>query len=158
DAFVARVSADLTSASPPVSTDLAISQTDAPDPATVGQPLTYTITITNNGPDPATSVVMTDTLPAGATFVSATASQGNCMGTTTVVCAVGSLASAASAMVAIVVTPTQAGNISNVASIVGHEADPRSGNNTAKADTTVQGAGGACQADVSAQVKVKPGK
>ena len=50
--------------------DLEITNVDAPDPVVAGQNLTYTITVTNNGPDPAGTVSLTDTLPAGTTFVS----------------------------------------------------------------------------------------
>ena len=38
----------------------------------------YTIKVTNNGPDTATSVVLTDTLPGSVTFASATPQQGSC--------------------------------------------------------------------------------
>ena len=44
--------------------DLEITKSDSPDPVTTGSDLTYTITVTNNGPDAATSVTVTDTLPA----------------------------------------------------------------------------------------------
>ena len=55
---------------------LGVTKTDSPDPVTVGASLIYTVTVTNSGPDTATGVVVTDTLPAGATFVSAMPSQG----------------------------------------------------------------------------------
>ena len=42
----------------------------------VGDTITFTVTLTNNGPDAATGVQVTDLLPAGLTFVSATPSQG----------------------------------------------------------------------------------
>src|SRR5262249_54131488 len=42
----------------------------------VGDPITFTVTLTDNGPDPATNVRVGDLLPAGLTFVSATPSQG----------------------------------------------------------------------------------
>src|SRR5439155_115437 len=50
--------------------DLSVSKTG---PATVNaaQNLTYTITVSNNGPSDASAVVVRDTLPAGVTFVSA---------------------------------------------------------------------------------------
>ena len=35
----------------------------SPDPVITGNDLTYTVTVTNNGPDPATSVTVTDNLP-----------------------------------------------------------------------------------------------
>src|SRR4029078_5578074 len=47
-----------------------ITKTASPDPVTTGDDLTYTVTVTNNGPDPATSVTVTDNLPPETTFVS----------------------------------------------------------------------------------------
>jgi uncharacterized repeat protein (TIGR01451 family) len=44
--------------------DLSITKTHSPDPAIAGQQLTWHITVTNNGPDAAPDVTVTDTLPA----------------------------------------------------------------------------------------------
>src|SRR5262249_49189683 len=41
-----------------------------------GHDLTYTVGVTNHGPDAATAVTLTDTLPLGVTVVSAVSSQG----------------------------------------------------------------------------------
>jgi uncharacterized repeat protein (TIGR01451 family) len=49
-------------------TDLAVTKTDSPDPATAGEQLYYTITATNNGPNAATAEVI-DTLPPEVTYV-----------------------------------------------------------------------------------------
>lgn len=121
----------------PGSADLSITKTDSPDPVTVGSNLTYTITVTNNGPDAATGTVVIDTLPTGVTFVSSSASQGSCTGTITVTCSLGSLANGASATVSIVLTPTAAGTLSNTASVSSAVADPNTANNAATASTTV---------------------
>ena len=43
----------------------------------VGDTVTYTVIVTNNGPDSATNVALTDWLPAGVTYVSDTATQGS---------------------------------------------------------------------------------
>ena len=45
--------------------DLAIDKTGSPNPATPGQRLTYTLTVTNAGPSGATGVKVVDTLPSG---------------------------------------------------------------------------------------------
>ena len=52
--------------------DVAISKTATPDPALAGDLITYDITVVNFGPGPATNVVVTDTLPAGLTYVADT--------------------------------------------------------------------------------------
>ncbi|MBK5258594.1 MAG: ExeM/NucH family extracellular endonuclease [Thermoanaerobaculia bacterium] len=52
--------------------DLVVTKTDSPDPVSAGNNLTYTITVTNNGPDAASSASWSDALPAGTTFVSLT--------------------------------------------------------------------------------------
>ncbi len=122
--------------------DLSVTKTDSPDPVTVGSNLTYTVTITNNGPDGATGVTLTDTLPAGVTFVSATPSQGSCGGSVT--CNMGTINNGASATVTIVVTPNTPGSITNIATVAGNETDPNLANNTAQAMTTVNPAVASC--------------
>lgn len=126
----------------PPSADLAISRSDSPDPVTVGNALTYTITVANHGPSAATGVTMTDALAGSLTFVSATPSQGTCSGTSTVTCKLGTLAISASATVTIVVTPTQPGGISNTATVTANELDPDTSNNSATHVTTINGVNG----------------
>jgi uncharacterized repeat protein (TIGR01451 family) len=120
--------------------DLAITKVDSRDPSTAGRNLTYTLKVTNNGPNPATGVTVTDALPSGLTARSSSASQGTCSGTTTVTCALGDLASGASATVTIVVRPSAAGKISNTASVTGSQPDPNQANNSATQETTVSAA------------------
>lgn len=96
--------------------DLAVTQTDAPDPVIAGANVTYTATSTNNGPGKATEVVLTDTLPNGSTFVLVTSSQGSCSSPTSsqVTCALGQINQGLSATVQVTVTsPESAGPISN---------------------------------------------
>lgn len=117
--------------------DLAVTKTDAPDPVLVGQELTYALMVANAGPHAATSVVLTDSLPAGATFVSVTASQGTCTGTSTVTCSVGTIGNGGGATVTIKVRPASAGTLTNQATVTADEIDPNPGNNAATAMTTV---------------------
>jgi uncharacterized repeat protein (TIGR01451 family) len=125
--------------------DLSIVKTASPSPATVGSPLTYTLSVTNNGPSDATGVVVNDSLLAGLSFVSSSASQGTCSGTSTVSCNLGALANGASATVTIVVTPTQVGGVSNTATVTANESDPAAGNNSATIVTTILPSSGAPQ-------------
>src|SRR5262249_5618126 len=60
-----------TVASPPPFT---LSATDSPDPGAGGANGTYTVSYSNTGTAHATSVVLTDAVPANTTFVSATGS------------------------------------------------------------------------------------
>jgi uncharacterized repeat protein (TIGR01451 family) len=121
--------------------DLLVTQSDAPDPVTVSANLTYTITVTNNGPSQATGVILTDTLPGSASYVSANATQGPCSKSgVTVTCSLDTLAPNTSAMVTIVVKPTLTGTITNLASVTGNEADSNSTNNIASQDTVVTAA------------------
>jgi uncharacterized repeat protein (TIGR01451 family) len=121
----------------PAAADLSVTKTAAPDPVNVGSAVTYTLTVTNNGPQDATGVTLNDSLPTGMVFVSATPSQGTCSGTTAVSCSIGALGNGFSATVAIVATPTQAGTIRNTASVTCNEFDPHPENNSDTREITV---------------------
>ncbi len=62
--------------------DLLITKDDTLPTVATGQQYAYTITVNNSGPSSATNVVVSDTLPAGVQFVSAT-SNGSAIGTIT---------------------------------------------------------------------------
>ncbi len=113
-----------------VSADLSVRFVDD-DPVTVGEKLTYKITVTNQGPSKASSVTLTDFLPDGATLLFAQASPGNCSGKETLVCLLGELDSGASAAVDIVVTATEPGILENKVEVRGDLEDPQTGDNTA---------------------------
>jgi uncharacterized repeat protein (TIGR01451 family) len=55
-------------------TDIVVTKTDTADPVKVGEVFQYVITVTNNGPDTAENVTLTDTLPAALEFDSGTSS------------------------------------------------------------------------------------
>jgi uncharacterized repeat protein (TIGR01451 family) len=119
--------------------DLALSMVDAMDPVRVRDNITYTLGVSNNGPDAALSVVLTDSLPGGVTFVSATPTQGSCLEADGVLtCSLGDMDSGASAGVELVITTTEAGVITNNASLSSDTADPNPADNSAGQDTTVQ--------------------
>ena len=118
--------------------DLAVTKTDSPDPVAQGTELTYTVGVSNAGPSTATGITLTDTLPAGVTFNSATPTQGSCSHTSgTVSCSLGNLANTASASVSIKVTPQSVATITNQANVVSLTGDPNTTNNGASATTTV---------------------
>jgi uncharacterized repeat protein (TIGR01451 family) len=127
----------------PRQANLSITKTDAPDPVTPGGTLTYTITVTNNGPDTAQNITVTDSLPSGLTFASCTATGGLCNNTgNNVTATYGSLANGASATITLSATVSNSASdgstISNTATISSDTFDPNTGNNTATATTSVQ--------------------
>ena len=117
--------------------DLSITKVAAAGPYLAAVPITYTITVNNGGPGLASGVVVTDVLPAGSTFNSATPSQGSCSGTTTVTCNLGTLANAASATISLQITPTAAGPFSNTATVTNANGDGNAGNNSSTSNVTV---------------------
>lgn len=115
--------------------DLAVTKTVNTASVIVGETVTFTITVANRGPMPATGITATDLLPAGLAFVSATPSQGSYAaggGAWTV----GALANGASATLALQVRATTAGAKTNTVTVSGVETDPAPANNSASASLT----------------------
>jgi uncharacterized repeat protein (TIGR01451 family) len=132
---------------PAADADLALTMTAAPTPVFLSSNLTYTIQVQNLGQASAATVQVKDTIPAGTTFVSASAPAGwTCTESTppptpiTVTCALtGTMAQGASATITIAVTsPSSAGPISNTAAISSTTTDPVATNNSATVITVVQ--------------------
>jgi uncharacterized repeat protein (TIGR01451 family) len=117
-------------------TDLSVTKVDSKDPAAVGRPLAYTITVTNNGSGLAAGVTLTDTLPATVSLLSAFPTQGSCSGTATITCGLGEIASGGSATVTITVRPNQAGVVTNTATVTANT-DTNPANNTDVEQTTI---------------------
>jgi uncharacterized repeat protein (TIGR01451 family) len=119
--------------------DLAITKTAAPNPATVGNAITWTMVVTNNGPSSATGVTVADPLPAGTSFVSVATTQGSCTGGALISCQLGSMPVGTSVTITLVTTATATGTITNTATTVGNEQETNTANNTASASTVVNG-------------------
>lgn len=121
----------------PTEADLSVTKTSSPDPVIVNQDLTYTITVTNLGPDPVTDAEVVDTLPAGVTFVSAT--PGGCSHDTGVVtCAIGAMSVGQTVVITIVVTPTATGEVVNNVTVDSGLDDPNTDNNSDTETTDVE--------------------
>jgi len=108
--------------------NLAVSASASPNPAIVGETLTYTVTVANLGPSNAASVVLSDTIPANSSFVSASGGASFAAGVVTA--NLGTINSGASASVTINVTPTSAGPTTNRATVSAGSADLDLSNNT----------------------------
>jgi uncharacterized repeat protein (TIGR01451 family) len=118
--------------------DLALTKTGSPARVPTGRDVTYTVSVTNGGPDLAEGVIVTDVLPPSVSFVSATASQGSCgLSQADVKCILGNLRSGATATIEIVVTARQAGTSTNTASVTSFASDPNPANNSDSVDTSV---------------------
>jgi uncharacterized repeat protein (TIGR01451 family) len=118
--------------------NLSITKTSSATTVIAGTDLAYTLQIANLGPNQASNVTVTDSLPPNVTLVSASA---GCSGTVTLTCNLGALANGAAATVSIIVavrSATPSGTIlTNTASVSGNEVDPSLANNTASANTRV---------------------
>jgi uncharacterized repeat protein (TIGR01451 family) len=124
----------------PQQADVQVSKSvDNPTP-NVGDTVTYTIVVDNNGPDPATNVVLTDVLPAGLEFVSSSPTQGAYDPVTGIwtVGAVSPGAPQALSITAAVVAPTVGVNTAAVSHA--DQFDPNTANNTDSASVNGQGA------------------
>lgn len=98
------------------SSDLRLDKTVNIANPNVGQNVTFTVTVTNDGPDPAMNVAVQDLLPAGLTFVSKNPSQGT-YDQVTGVWTVGNLAAAGNATLTVVATVATVGAKTNTAEV-----------------------------------------
>lgn len=127
--------------------NLRLSSSDSPDPVRAGNNLTYTVTVTNDGPQTATEVAFKNPISPDVDLISATTSQGTCKTIeATVYCSLNSLAAGSSATVTLVVQPTEgtadfpaAGKmIANVSLVRAKELDSDVSNNSVTEATNAQ--------------------
>ena len=119
------------------SADLRILKT-GPAAVAAGDTVVYVLNATNDGPSPATLVTVTDTLPIGVTFISASRAGTEASGVVTWP-ALGTLASGSSVVDTVVVLAPASGVLTNTAAISGNTADPDLANNQSAFSTTVAG-------------------
>jgi uncharacterized repeat protein (TIGR01451 family) len=119
--------------------DLGVSGIGSPSPVLAGTNLTYTFTVTNNGPNVANSIAFTNILPANLSFVSAVSSQGICSTDTNgaIFCTLTNLAVGSSFTVTVVTTPTLPGVVTNIATVTSADSDLNQSDNSAVIVTTV---------------------
>jgi len=108
-----------------LTSDLNVGVVDAPDPVFVGSNLVYTITVANNGPDPALNVMLTNKLPDSVNLKYAGSSQGALnTNANPVTAALGTINSSSIATVTLTVVPQITGSITNIATIGSDNIDP----------------------------------
>ncbi len=120
-------------------TDLAIVKDDAGAEFVPGTNITYTMTVTNNGPSDSSGGTITDVLPAGVTFVSSPSGCTEAGGT--VSCPVPALTSGANVVLTIIlmVDPGQTATIINTATVAANETDPTPANDSDSEPTPLLG-------------------
>jgi uncharacterized repeat protein (TIGR01451 family)/uncharacterized delta-60 repeat protein len=123
----------------PPSADLALSVSDEPDPVLIGSSLVYTMTVSNLGPATATNVRLTNTLPATASFVSASPAGYIFSGSSVIFTNLGNLGSGAQTGLSITVRPTAAGEIIDTVTVGSSITDSLKANNTVSVKTVVEG-------------------
>jgi uncharacterized repeat protein (TIGR01451 family) len=127
-----------------VSADVSVTKT-GPGVGIQGQNVTYSIVVANAGPSDATTVALTDVIPAGSTFVSLgqsgplfTCTTPPAGGTGPVNCSIATLVSGASTTFTLVVqAAASTTTLSNTATVTSASPDPNPANNTSSTTTTV---------------------
>ena len=127
-------------------TDVGVTKTGPPS-AVAGNNISYSITVTNNGPSPSANTQLTDALAAGSTFVSLTPNSGpssicstpSAGANGTVTCTWSSLANGATATFTLVVKTSSSatGSVSNTANVTTSTIDTNNGNNTSTTTATL---------------------
>jgi uncharacterized repeat protein (TIGR01451 family) len=126
----------------PTETDLAVTQTDTPDPVGMNDLFSYMIQVTNNGPAMTTSVRVTDTLPGGTTYVSSWGTDWTCApsgGTVVCTLAVPLGVGAASDVMITLRAPGASATLTNNVVVGSAVNDSNPSNNSATQTTTVLG-------------------
>ncbi len=130
--------------------DLSVSKTASMASIALDGSVSFTITVTNLGPSIASTVAVSELLPAGLSYVSHTVTAG-AYNATTGLWTLGSLAVNGSHTLTLVATGTESGSLINTATALSNNSDPVTANNSASATVMVQSSAGAFNAvDVGA--------
>ena len=138
---------------PSAGADLSLTASAAPEPVGVGSNLVYSLTVSNAGPAAATGVMVSNQLPAGVTFVSATGGATPSSGV--LLLNLGSLATGVITNAQIIVQPTAGGKLTNLFQVFANETDPVLTNNSATVVSTVTNAA-VVSADLSLSARAAP--
>jgi uncharacterized repeat protein (TIGR01451 family)/gliding motility-associated-like protein len=120
----------------PQQSDLSVLKSVSNSSPKVGETITFTIKVTNNGPSAATGVKVTDLLPSGYSYVSSTTATGS-YNVSTGIWSIGTLSVGSSVSLSVTVKVLSSGSYSNTATVSGNEGDPDTGNNTSTVTPTV---------------------
>ena len=116
--------------------DLEVMQA-APVSVPVTTEFTYSMSVTNRGPNGTSGTVLSHALSASSAFVASSASQGECSHSEgTVRCRIGALLVGESATVEVTVKAGGLGPLQSSATVIGDAEDPDVSNNVAQSETT----------------------
>lgn len=126
------------------SADISVGVTSTPAQVVITSKLLYTVSITNFGPSAASGLVISNTLPLGSTFVSSTPAPSSFVTNTGVLTLIYNLSLLGTSSVSTISinasAPANAGNATNVVSVLGTQNDPNLGNNLTTIITPITGA------------------
>lgn len=113
------------------SADLAVYKIVEPENAELNEPVTFSISVSNAGPDDASDVVLIDSLPVSGVVDDVETDQGACSVAGGVLsCDLGTLAAGDEVLLFYTITPTSPGTLANAATVFGNEGDPDQTNNS----------------------------
>ncbi|MCP3957496.1 MAG: DUF11 domain-containing protein [bacterium] len=135
--------------------DLTLTQSDSVDPTLAGSALTYTVSVTNQGPLDAPDVVVTDTLPAGVSFVTTSGCIEDPDGIPA--CSLGTIQAGGSKQYTLTVVPSSSGAIVNSACVASGVPDASPGDECADETTVIEESADLALAKSGDQDPVAPG-
>ncbi len=117
-------------------TDLRVTKTASSGSILLGANVTFTVTVTNLGPNIASTLIISDSLPAGLSYVSHTVTSGT-YSAASGLWTLGTLAVNGSQTLSIIANGASAGTWTNIATVSADNPDSNTANNTASAAVTV---------------------
>ncbi|MFC5271051.1 ice-binding family protein [Adhaeribacter terreus] len=129
NSFVQLNNNPITIPPPRFNSDISVTKTKTPGPYAVGSQITYTIVVKNLGPNNETNLLVSDLLPPGLTFISATTTNHTPYSQTTGFWSVDELNNGDSDTLTIVATITAPNFITNTATVAGDAIDNNQSNN-----------------------------
>jgi uncharacterized repeat protein (TIGR01451 family) len=106
--------------------------------ARVGQRLTYTLRVTNRGPDDAANVRLVDSWTLRMKIISVRPSQGHCADSAPIQCSLGAMKSGAHATITVVGIAGHPGRLRNKATVASDSRDPDLSNNDSTAESVIK--------------------
>ncbi len=118
--------------------DLSITMTANPITTPTGGPVTYTLSVSNAGPSPASNAVVNQTLPSGIVYQGAVSSQGTVSQTGSLLTfSLGTVGIQSNATITVTTVAAAAGLLTSTAVVGSTASDPNPDNNTASASVLV---------------------